>query len=513
MGTHTLPPKRARTTPSRGTISPPPLKRKVNPVINSSINSNPTTPSDPSSPKGTAIAISDPLTTPEDEGRPEPKIEIEKGERGNLVRERGEARCMESRGKGKRFEILSWNVNGIGHLLPADMKKITNYFSAGKKRPIVETESESEGDDEYDVDAIQNSPLRNFLKRHNYPHMVCFQEVKITPKDEKTKRAVGKAANANANVGGESKEGWDGVGEDAEREDPMYEAHFNLPQDKFNAKGWGGKVYGVCTLIRTDILLSPSKPSASSTTSAGVGEDKETGVWDGAGTEEGSAGAEGKTEAANITTRAPDWDVEGRVLITEFPSWKLVVINGYWVNGTTSAWRDSENGEIKGTRHGAKRLFHSNMLNEVKEFEKKSWEVVLVGDMNIAPSAIDGYPGIRLGPEHVKNRADFNTKFLVPENEDGMRGVDSWRHLKGGKRGYTYHGEKASEWGVSCDRVDLGIVSGGVVDRGALVGAEIWESVEERGGSDHVPLSVVLDLEKLHSKTPENVAGPEGQEG
>jgi hypothetical protein len=27
-----------------------------------------------------------------------------------------------------------------------------------------------------------------------------------------------------------------------------------------------------------------------------------------------------------------------------------------------------------------------------------------------------------------------------------------------------------------------------------LVGAEIWESVEERGGSDHVPISVVLDL-------------------
>lgn len=449
------------------------------------------------------------MATPEDEGKPEPKIEMEEGEKGNLVGEGSDASGMESRGKGKRFEILSWNVNGIGHLLPTDTKKITNYFSAGKKRPIVETESEPEGDDEYHVDAIQNSPLRNFLKRHNYPHMVCFQEVKIAPKDEKTKRAVGKAANANAKVGGESKEGRDGVGDDAERQDPMYEAHFNLPRDKFNAKGWGGKIYGVCTLIRTDIPLSPPKPSESSdTTNPRVREDQETGVLDGTGMEEGSAKAEGKTEDANITTRAPAWDVEGRVLITEFPSWKLVVINGYWVNGTTNGWHDSENGEIKGTRHGAKRLFHSNMLKEVKDYEKKSWEVVLVGDMNIAPSAIDGYPGIRLGPEHVKNRADFNTKFFVPENEDGMRGIDSWRYLKGGKRGYTYHGEKASEWGVSCDRVDLGIVSRGAVDRGALMGAEIWESVEERGGSDHVPLSVVLDLEKLLSKTPENVAGP-----
>ena len=33
--------------------------------------------------------------------------------------------------------------------------------------------------------------------------------------------------------------------------------------------------------------------------------------------------------------------------------------------------------------------------------------------------------------------------------------------------------------------------------RGALVGAEIWESVEERHDSDHVPISVVLDVGKL----------------
>jgi hypothetical protein len=33
--------------------------------------------------------------------------------------------------------------------------------------------------------------------------------------------------------------------------------------------------------------------------------------------------------------------------------------------------------------------------------------------------------------------------------------------------------------------------------KGALVGAEIFESMEERGGSDHVPISVVLDVSKL----------------
>jgi hypothetical protein len=85
-----------------------------------------------------------------------------------------------------------------------------------------------------------------------------------------------------------------------------------------------------------------------------------------------------------------------------------------------------------------------------------------------------------------------------------LRGVDSWRWIHGERRGYSYHGEKAEEWGRSCDRVDLGIVSRGFIGEGEgekgtgtsmrLVGAEIWETIEERGASDHVPISVVLDL-------------------
>lgn len=76
--------------------------------------------------------------------------------------------------------------------------------------------------------------------------------------------------------------------------------------------------------------------------------------------------------------------------------------------------------------------------------------------------------------------------------------MDTWE-----ENGYTYHGEKAEEWGTSCDRVDLGVVSHGLIGEGngqlkrtqmRLAGADIWESIEERGGSDHVPISVVLDL-------------------
>jgi len=124
--------------------------------------------------------------------------------------------------------------------------------------------------------------------------------------------------------------------------------------------------------------------------------------------------------------------------------------------------------------------------------------------MNIARSPLDGYPGIRLGAEHVRNRREWNEMFIW--GEDGMEGIDSWRWINGERRGYSYHGEKAEEWGRSCDRVDLGVVSRGLIGEGngepkrtqmRLAGAEIWESIEERGGSDHVPISVVLDLGEI----------------
>lgn len=323
-----------------------------------------------------------------------------------------------------RVEIISWNVNGITHLLPKTQRSIKSFFN--RRSPSPQGESD-------EVEILQ-SPLRSFLKRHSWPAMLCLQEVKISPKDEATKRAVFKAANDSSSDG------------------PLYQAHFSLPRDKHNAKGFGGKVYGVCTLIRDDL------PPDSKTTEV-------------------------------------DWDLEGRVLVTTIDDWKLVVINGYWVNGTTNPYRDSESGEVTGTRHDRKRLFHSLMLEEVQLHENNGFNVVLVGDMNIARTPIDGYPGIRLGLEHVKNRADFNAKFF--DDEKGMRGIDTWRHVRGDKRGFTYHGEPAEEWGRSCDRVDLGIVSRGLVGNGALVDAEIYENVDERGESDHCPLSVVLNKEKL----------------
>jgi hypothetical protein len=84
----------------------------------------------------------------------------------------------------------------------------------------------------------------------------------------------------------------------------------------------------------------------------------------------------------------------------------------------------------------------------------------------------------------------------VPSCEQG---VDSWRWCRVDRKGFSYHGEPKDKWGCCCDRVDLGTVSRCLVREGRGVkmnGAEIWESVEERGGSDHVPIGVVLQLDE-----------------
>lgn len=304
--------------------------------------------------------------------------------------------------------FYSWNVNGIGALLQKQIK-----FSS---KSIY--------------------PLRTFLKDHNWPYLLCLQEVKINRNDETTQRRVELAANA----GGLPHE-------------PTYTTHFSMPKDKYNATGFGGKVHGVASLVRDD-----GPPSS---------------------------------------VRRPDWDLEGRVLIHDFPSLQLTVVNGYWVNGTSNPYRNPNTGDVDGTRHDHKLRFHAHMLNLCKSIEKRNWNVLLLGDMNIAPKRIDGHPNLRTSPDqHVKNRADFNDKFFNQDNEDGLGGVDVFRHLHGEKRKYTYHG-RGRPWGESCDRVDLIIASRKLVEAGAVSGTDICDTPKERGHSDHVPLCVSINVGKI----------------
>ncbi|KAK5084570.1 hypothetical protein LTR05_005648 [Lithohypha guttulata] len=276
-------------------------------------------------------------------------------------------------------------------------------------------------------------PLRNFLKAHEWPHFLCLQEVKINRADTATQRRVELAANAGA-----------------QSDEPTYSTHFSLPRDKYNATGFSGKVHGTATLTRDDTLET----------------------------------------AASV----PDFDLEGRVLIHEFATIPLVVINGYWVNGTSNPYRNPDTGETQGTRHDHKLRFHKHMLDLCKSIEERRKSVLLLGDMNVAPTRIDGHPNLRTSPiQHVINRADFNLKFLDKDSETGLKGIDVFRHLHGEKKKYTYHG-RGRPWGESCDRVDLIVASRKLVDDEAVVmDTDICDNPHDRGHSDHVPLWVSLD--------------------
>lgn len=316
----------------------------------------------------------------------------------------------------------------INGITPFLQKPITNYFNSNKLNSNTN---------------IPPASLRGFLQRHRWPAILFLQEVKIASKDGKTQDAVRSAVNARR----PSETSDTGPG-------PNYEAHFTLPCDPHNAKGPGGseKVYGVCSIVRSDVV---------------------------------------KNLAAKV--RTVDWDSEGRVSVVELssPGTKLALFNIYAVNGTDNAYRDPVTGAVRGTRHDRKLAFHRLLMEECQKLEEDGWDVLLAGDMNVAPARIEGHPRLRTFPQqHTVNRADFNARFLGGKTQDEGKmfdGVDVWRRMNEEEKRYTWF-PRGRGWGSSCDRVDYIVVGKSMWDKGIVRGAGIMDSELERGPSDHVPI-------------------------
>ncbi|KAL8685066.1 MAG: hypothetical protein Q9218_007995 [Villophora microphyllina] len=320
------------------------------------------------------------------------------------------------------LRVYSWNINGIAPYLD-QQRPITKFF------PTTSSNSTSKS-----TNTPHPHSFRACFRRWSFPHIVCLQEVKVAPSDTSSQSSVRRIINTALNED-----------DPTNSSNRLYDAHFNLPRDKYNATGFGGKVYGVCTLIRRNLAPSTS-------------------------------------------IKIPDWDLEGRVHILELRKYGTVVFNVYAVNGTTNPYRSPESGKVIGDRHMRKRQLHEELRDECVRYEARGWHTVIAGDINISQTPLDSYPQLRMGKEHQVNRAHFKECFLKAK-EGGLGMRDSFRQVRGQERKYSYR-PPGRKWGEGMDRVDLILVGRGV----ELKGADILDTEADRGTSDHVPLWVEVEV-------------------
>lgn len=328
--------------------------------------------------------------------------------------------------------VYSWNVNGIDALI---QPSISHFF--GKPNQHVSSSSSVARETK------PLSPLQVVLARHGWPELYFLQEVKIKLGDETTMRAVRKAVASKTGSN-----------------TPGYETHFCLPSRKYTHRGSGARVYGVCTLIRSDFA-----------------------------------------DAYVERTEQVTWDTEGRFLVTytrkigDRP--RMAIWNVYMVNGTTLPYRDPVSGEIIGTRHDRKLEVHALLQQHCHRLQDEGYSVVIAGDINVARTPLDGHPNLRTFPvQHIANRVDFEQRFLATINSSsamqiekseeyplGM--IDTYRELHASAKGYTYYSRHVP-FRESCDRVDMILASNSL--KQSCVAAGMHENELDRGPSDHVPI-------------------------
>ncbi len=168
----------------------------------------------------------------------------------------------------------------------------------------------------------------------------------------------------------------------------------------------------------------------------------------------------------------PEVDAEGRIIVSTLAD--LTFIAGYFPNASAGL-----------VRLPFKQKFASDLAGILKSRHKKGEKIILSGDMNVAPEAID----LARPKDNVKNPG------FTPEEREGFQGylkagmVDVLRQRNPGVPGlYTWWtargGARAKNVGW---RIDLFLVSDQLLPR--VVGASILTDVM---GSDHCPISLEL---------------------
>ncbi|KAL2177069.1 Endonuclease/exonuclease/phosphatase [Thermothelomyces heterothallicus CBS 202.75] len=407
------------------------------------------------------------------------------------------------------IRIFSWNINGIAPYLPLQSTAIASFFKSSadpNKRPATNDNNTSTqpGSDN----------LRTFLSRHNWPAALFLQELKIQQGNDKALAALLASLNSPLN------------GDDTLSDSRTYTLDGVLPRDKYNARGFQGRLYGVGTILRTDFVrrhvarvrevdwdlegrvsiveLKPPPPEASTTTTTTTTTTTDS---------NNNNNNNNLVPATTVLEQGQEEDERHRAAHQNKKQKKqpLALINVYAVNGSAAPYRCPKTGAVAGTRHDRKLAFHAALRDECLALERRGFRVVVAGDLNVARGPPDGHPSLRVFPrQHCANRADFNAKFFAPEEnrragayvaaaeeqEEGEQeqepffdGVDVFRALHGLERQYTYY-PRTRAWGSSSDRVDMIIVSRRLWDEGRVRATGILDTPQERGRSDHVPLWV-----------------------
>lgn len=168
----------------------------------------------------------------------------------------------------------------------------------------------------------------------------------------------------------------------------------------------------------------------------------------------------------------PDYDGEGRMVVSRLGG--LTLMAGYFPNASEGL-----------VRLPFKRQWARDVAAEVVRRHEAGEEVILVGDMNVAPEPID----LARPKDNVKNpgftpeeREDFQLYLkaglvdVLRERNPGVPGLYTWWTQRGGARARNVG------W-----RIDLFLVSQSLVPR--VLEASLHPDVQ---GSDHCPIGLVL---------------------
>ncbi len=184
------------------------------------------------------------------------------------------------------------------------------------------------------------------------------------------------------------------------------------------------------------------------------------------------------------------FDSEGRVLITEYPGFKLYNVyfpKAYSSREVETARREGAgNAEKMAERLPYKLAFYDALLEQVDRLSQRGEKIVICGDFNVAHTEID----------LARPRENRETSGFLPEERAWMDRlidhgyIDTFRHLHRDAGHYTWwsYRFKSREKDVGW-RLDYFFISKNLVD--SLTDAFILKNVQ---GSDHCPIGITLKI-------------------